>query len=359
MRVKAATFALIWLVWTWLACARAWSHPADLGRLQTAARGQEILFTLQMPAALMSAIAVIDTAKLMPENAPRVAHAAFLNTLGQAALLRAGSACQWETPHLTGGDPVRLTVAARCAGQGAWSLALPFLDQAPPAFQLIVKDESGAVPREWVMTAADHQLRGGEGGNPGWSAFLLMGVKHIGAWPTEWRGGLPDGIDHILFLVALILGGGGILQQLKTVTGFTVGHSVTLALATLGVVALPSRVVESAIAASIVYVAVESQVQKKPHSRWALAFGFGMVHGLGFASALAALHLDKAQLVRTLVVFNIGVELGQIVILCVVFPVLLAVRRFAWARRYLIPGSLAAIAVTGSVWFVRRVFGLT
>jgi hypothetical protein len=344
-----------------------WAHPVDLGRLQVIERGQQVVFTLQLSATMMSGIAVIDADKLTPEVAPRVARAAFLNTLGQAAPMRGGVACQWGEPQLTGGDPVQLSVAARCAAEGAWSLALPFLYQAPATFQLMVRDESASAVRESVLTPADHEIRGGGGGPNSWGAYMLMGVKHIGAWPTEWWGGetnatglhLPDGIDHILFLVALILGGGGLLLQMKTVTGFTVGHSVTLALATLGLVSAPSRVVESAIAASIVYVAVESLVQKKPHTRWPLACAFGLVHGLGFASALAALHLDRAQMVRALVGFNVGVELGQVVILCAVFPVLIRIRQFVWAKRYLIPASLVGIAGAGCVWFVRRALGVS
>ena len=124
-----------------------------------------------------------------------------------------------------------------------------------------------------------------------------MGIAHIGATPEEWWGPegfhLPEGIDHILFLLALILAGGTLGQMVKTATGFTVGHSITLAAGSLGLVAFPQRVVESAIALSIAYVAAETFFIKTPRDRWKMAAAFGLIHGLGFASALGELNLER------------------------------------------------------------------
>ena len=155
----------------------------------------------------------------------------------------------------------------------------------------------------------------------GWFAFIAMGVEHI-----------LGGIDHLLFLLALLALARGLWQTVTIVTGFTVAHSITLSLAVLGVVDVPSRIVEPLIAASIVWVAVENLLAPSGIGRrWLIAAVFGLIHGLGFASALTELDLSREALVRALVGFNVGVELGQIAFVVVVMPPL------AWASR---PGRL-------------------
>lgn len=177
----------------------------------------------------------------------------------------------------------------------------------------------------------------------GWVDFVAMGVEHI-----------VGGLDHLLFLFALLALVRGFWQTVRTVTAFTVAHSVTLSLATLGLVDVPARVVEPLIAASIIWVAVENLVA--PGSlgrRWLLAAVFGLVHGLGFASALTELDLGRSALVRALIGFNVGVELGQLAFIAVVLPAL------AWASR---PGRLPRlpqvlsliVALAGAVWLVER-----
>ena len=155
----------------------------------------------------------------------------------------------------------------------------------------------------------------------GWLSFIAMGVEHI-----------LGGLDHLLFLVALLALARGLWQSVTIVTGFTVAHSITLSLAVLGVVDVPSRIVEPLIAASIVWVAIENLLAPSGIGRrWLIAALFGLIHGLGFASALTELDLSRAALVRALVGFNVGVELGQIAFVVVVIPPL------AWASR---PGRL-------------------
>ncbi len=144
---------------------------------------------------------------------------------------------------------------------------------------------------------------------------------------------------------------------LKTVTGFTLGHSVTLSLATLGLVQLPSRWVEAAIALSIAYVAAEDFWVKAQRSRWKIAAAFGLVHGFGFARALAELHLPRARLASALFGFNLGVEIGQELIVLVLAPFLWALFRWRWFERIGRKVCAGAIFVCALVWFVQRGFG--
>jgi hypothetical protein len=163
--------------------------------------------------------------------------------------------------------------------------------------------------------------------------FFRLGVEHI-----------LTGYDHILFLLALILGGGWLRSLLGIVTAFTVAHSITLALAVLGVVVIPSWIVEPVIALSIAYVALENILRDRaPSGRWAVSFVFGLVHGFGFAGALLELGLPPSGLVGSLLFFNLGVEAGQAMIVAALFPALLWLCRFAWERR-------AVTAISGAVF---------
>ena len=174
-------------------------------------------------------------------------------------------------------------------------------------------------------------------------SFVLLGVEHI-----------LTGYDHLLFLLGLLLLGGSLGGLVKTVTAFTVAHSVTLALAVLDLVVLPARLVESAIALSVAYVATENlwRRERALRGRWRLTFAFGLVHGLGFASILREVGLG-ASLPLSLAAFNLGVEAGQ---LAVVVPLVLGVRVLAgraWAEPVRL-GLSAGVAAAGVLWFVQR-----
>src|SRR5437588_1439210 len=135
----------------------------------------------------------------------------------------------------------------------------------------------------------------------GWFDFVRLGVEHI-----------LSGYDHLLFLVALLATARGLWSVVRIVTAFTLAHSVTLTLGALGIVSIPDRIIEPLIAATIVWVALENLLVAEPdRKRWIWSFGFGLVHGLGFASALTELGLNGTELVRALVGFNLGVEIGQ------------------------------------------------
>jgi hypothetical protein len=162
------------------------------------------------------------------------------------------------------------------------------------------------------------------------------------------------GYDHLLFLLALLLPGGGLLALAKIVTAFTLAHSVTLSLAVLDVVSLPDRLVEAVIALSIAAVAVENLVlQPTVTRRWIVSFAFGLVHGFGFSSAVRELGLPSAGLVQALVGFNVGVELGQMAVVALALPLLMLLRRAGLGRR-LVWGSSVAILLVGLTLFVER-----
>jgi len=177
-----------------------------------------------------------------------------------------------------------------------------------------------------------------------WS-FVRLGVEHI-----------LTGYDHLLFLLGLLLRGGGWLVLTKIITAFTLAHSVTLALAVLDVVVLPDRLVEAVIALSIAGVAAESLVPRPLVARrWLVSFCFGLVHGFGFSSALRELGLPAQGLALSLLGFNVGVELGQAMVVAIALPALALLRTTRWEPRMVWSSSLAILLV-GVVLFVERVF---
>ncbi|MBT4097856.1 MAG: HupE/UreJ family protein [Gemmatimonadetes bacterium] len=177
--------------------------------------------------------------------------------------------------------------------------------------------------------------------------FIWLGIEHIFV-----------GYDHIMFLAALIVIGSRLGPLVKIVSAFTVAHSITLILAALDVVTLPTRWVEAGIALSIAYVALENFWIRDSKHRWLLTFGFGFVHGFGFANVLRDLGLPSEGLIASLLAFNIGVEMGQIVIVAIMLPVILLAARRGYQRR-LIHIASAIILLFGVGWFVERLFGLS
>ncbi len=177
--------------------------------------------------------------------------------------------------------------------------------------------------------------------------FVPEGVHHILIGP-----------DHLLFLVGLLLLGGSVRRLLTVITGFTVAHSVTLALAVLNIVSPPGRVVEPIIALSIVYVGVDNlMVRGGRDMRVWIALVFGLIHGFGFASVLQEMGLPSGALGWSLFSFNLGVEMGQITVAVVVASALMALRARSdvAGRRLAVAGSIVVMAA-GTFWFIQRVF---
>ena len=234
---------------------------------------------------------------------------------------------------------------------------------APSSQALIFSAESASqslslVPAGWWQTL---------------SQYIVDGVWHI------WIG-----YDHILFLLSLLLPAvlvrranqsepaprglaqwdpaptlrGSVVEVLKVVTAFTLAHSITLSLAALGVVSLPSRVVESVIAASVVLAALNNLRGTIDKRRWVMAFVFGLIHGFGFASVLADLGLPQGALVLALVGFNVGVELGQLAIVAVFLPIAFWLRATTFYRVGVLTGGSVIVALLASWWLVQRMFDL-
>src|SRR6185503_6430023 len=177
--------------------------------------------------------------------------------------------------------------------------------------------------------------------------FIPEGIHHILIGP-----------DHLLFLVGLLLLGGSMRRLLVVVTSFTIAHSITLSLAALDIFTPPARIIEPAIALSIIYVGFDNLLVKEGRDvRAWIAFAFGFIHGFGFANVLREMDLPRTALGWSLFSFNLGVEIGQLVVVVAVASALalLRSRSAAAGRRLALVGSVAVIAA-GAFWFIQRVF---
>ena len=282
----------------------------------------------------------------------------------------AGSACDVTVvrhaidAHTDGAYAV-LELAGRCA-QSAPTLAIDyrlFFDIDPQHRGLLNLIESGNSSSVVFGADSSHQIVGGSASSAlaQFAAYFDEGVWHI------WLG-----FDHILFLVSLLLPAvlvrrdhawrpapsfrAAFVDVAKIVTAFTIAHSITLSLAVLDIVSLPSRWVESAIALSVVLAAVNNLFPIVARERWIAAFGFGLVHGFGFAGALRDLGLPSGSLALSLAGFNLGVEGGQLVIVSILLPAAFWVRRTWSYRRVVLAGGSACIASIAGVWLVERAF---
>jgi hydrogenase/urease accessory protein HupE len=179
--------------------------------------------------------------------------------------------------------------------------------------------------------------------------FLELGFRHI-----------LEGYDHLLFLIGLIIVARGWRSILSVITAFTVAHSTTLVLSALGLISLPPVLTESMIALSIAYVGIENVVRTEQRNRWIVAGLFGLIHGAGFSSHLTDLlksMLGMGQIWPPLIGFNVGIELGQLTVLAVTFPLIWLLRRSA-KETAIVHEISRAIAAVGLVLVVWRIWGM-
>jgi hypothetical protein len=280
-------------------------------------------------------------------------------TAGGPCALAAGPL---ETVEHSDGGYLSLPLSVRCPPGSGLTVRYGLFAGIDPQHRGIARvddaraDSAVLVPGGPPRTLA---LAGPASGPPALS-FVGEGIRHI------W-----SGLDHVLFLVALLLPSvlrrqegqwrpapeirSALLDVARIVTAFTAAHSLTLTAATLGLVSVASRVVEPAIAASVALAAINNVRPVFGADRWVVAFALGLLHGFGFSSVLADAGLAPGALGRALVAFNAGVELGQLGLVALFVPAAFAVRRTAAYRRVALPAGSALITAVALVWIVQRI----
>jgi len=240
----------------------------------------------------------------------------------RGTLQRGAASFQWAWPAAYGNCALRLRYGDAPVVQSHWLRN----GEPSPLFAL----DAAVVPRARLVVLQD---------------YLTLGFTHI----------LPLGFDHILFVVGLFLLSLQLAPILWQVTAFTVAHTLTLALTVYGVVALPTGIVEPLIALSIVYVGIENIVTPRLRPwRVALVFGFGLLHGMGFAGVLTGIGLPENEFLAALIGFNVGVEFGQLAVIGVALLAVGIFRHRTWYRARIVVPASATIALIGLYWTVER-----
>jgi hypothetical protein len=299
----------------------------------------------------------------------RTAQPRITNYLAQhLALAAQGKDCDLEFHALELNDRVDgnyawLPFSARCpVDVDQLTIRYSVMEGVDPSHRGLLTLTAGAAVQTAVLDGHSSQVAFAVFAPSKWRAFteyLQAGVWHI-----------LSGIDHLLFLLSLLLPAvllrregrwepvaqarPALISILKVVTAFTLAHSITLTLAALDVVRLPSRLTESVIAASIIVAALNNIFPIVTDSRARIAFAFGLLHGFGFASVLADMGLPHGARLISLLAFNLGIEVGQLAVVLTVMPILYGIRAGAFYRRGVMPWGSAVIAVIATVWLVQR-----
>ena len=280
-------------------------------------------------------------------------HAVLVSTVVAGLQVSSGSErCHGQLEHveLTANDGVALSLRYQCdAAPTTFHLRFALLDELSVGHRHLAEVEpaSGAPAITHVVYASSPEFDVGAlpatSGDKIAGSLFVMGIEHI-----------LTGFDHLMFLFGVVLVAARLRTILLAITAFTLAHSVTLGIATLGYWSPSPSLVEPAIALSIVYVGVENWFVRDASRRWMLTFPFGLIHGFGFAGALKEIALPTAQVPLALVSFNLGVEAGQILVLAMVLPILFWFRRRPWFARQGVRSASSLVALSGLVWFFQR-----
>ncbi len=353
----------------WAGAAQA--HIASNGFLVANVKGAQVSGSVELAVRDVELAVGVDTNRdgkvtwgEVRSNAPQL-----LQYVGQHLFLSAqDGACAVNLGALRIND--------RVDGSYVW---LPFSAHCPSAVQRLsirysmMEDIDPSHRGLLTLTAGQVVQSGVLGGTPEQAAFAVYS-------PSNWRTFIEylqagiwhiwSGIDHLLFLLSLLLPAvlirrrrhwepvllarPAVFSILKVVTAFTLAHSITLTLAALNIVRLPSRLTESVIAASIIVAALNNIFPIVTDSRARIAFAFGLLHGFGFASVLADMGLPSGARLLSLLAFNLGIETGQLAVVLGVMPIAYAVRSSLVYRRAVLPWGSAIIAAVALMWLVQR-----
>jgi hypothetical protein len=356
----ARSLAIGIAVWTFglvEASPRANAHPENSTAFSTVEfRDGSIDYLLKLDYFELGRVVALDA---QPGDAQTVLRSALAaNTSGLSAYLdeklqifAGGVRCdselkETEIDRLLDRDYASIELTYHCPSGEVGDLLIKydvFFDDNDPSHSNIVDYRLPRGSGQAVITADERELRAGEASFAGQvRGFVRMGFEHILA-----------GYDHVLFVIVLLLGTASLGGVLKVATAFTAAHSVTLILTAVGWVRMPAEVVEPLIALSIVYVALENLLGASGRTNLPVVFGFGLLHGMGFAGTLQLASDVDLSMLLSLFTFNLGIELGQAVIILALFPVLTLARRYEWTRMTQVPAT-CLVGVVGCVWFLER-----
>ena len=359
MSLAAGLAVLVAVAWS--SVGVAWAHEVGLSRGVYTLTGPEVAAELTFARAELLGLAPTldgDGDGVLTDAELSSGTAALQRVVDGVQLTGDGQACAsaWVDAALTEEDGARVRLRFTCPAEpGRITLGLPLLDSLQFGHRHLghLARAEGEVFADLVLhrraASASADVPAGSAPSapppPPVGDYFQIGVEHI-----------LIGTDHLVFLLGLVVIAGRLRSRIAVVTAFTVGHSLSLALATLGVWRPDPGFVEPAIALSIAYVGVENFLVTDAAGRWRITLPFGFIHGFGFAGVLAEVGVPDAAVGLALLLFNLGVEAGQLLVLAVVLPLLAWLgARPAYQRLHGVRWISAAIVVAGLYWFIERV----
>jgi hydrogenase/urease accessory protein HupE len=361
----AVVCPLVAVVLVGLVPGPAWAHAVSIGQSKIHQEGQTVRYVLAVEYdELVKRVSMRPSPSTVREVTDAQREAALRRSRAELAsyldremqVLLDGEACDArlgtiDVDRFEGTVYAILSSTYRCPGRpsGAFEVQYDLFfdglsDAEKSSHANVAEYHLGGETGRFLFERGEQRLSaGGESLLLAAGRFAVLGLEHILA-----------GLDHVLFVLALLLGARTVRAILKVATAFTVAHSVTLALAAMGWVVVSPNIVEPAIALSIAWVAIQNIIQKEPTHRLAVVFAFGLMHGLGFAASLSFGDQVDWRLITSLLTFNIGIELGQAAIILLAAPFLFFAQRHGWSRPVQWTAS-GAIALCGALWFLGRV----
>lgn len=363
-------------LWMGALLALAWSHPQahslSVSHLQVVAPDQggdlqveldlalrDVALTLPLDANRDERVTWGELRAIRPALESMVLAGVWIASRGGPCSLRPVALA---TRNYEDGTYATLRLRARCPSSEDLEVGYRLFFDRDPSHRSVVTVQRGAITDTAIARRDAPTVRFGSSGTSPFAGFLREGIHHI-----------LIGNDHLAFLLCLLLpavlirsrGGweaaserrGPLLHVLGIVTAFTLAHSITLSLAALELVTPASRWVEVSIALSVLLAALNNLKPMVTRRLWLAGFVFGLIHGFGFAGALAELGLPHQSRLGALLGFNIGVELGQVLVVCVLMPVLFLVRHRPWYSRIAMPAMSLAIAALAACWMTERIAG--
>jgi hydrogenase/urease accessory protein HupE len=362
-RSTALVLAVLTCVSLLLAATTAAAHAVGLSKGDYTAAGTDVYAELTLARgdliALVSGLDADGDGAVDARELARAQPAIEAVVLGGIAVEGDGASCRatLDSAALAEPDGVDLRGRYRCAAPPSQVVVrVKLLEDLAEGHRHVARLIVGSTTADDVLRRGHEDIAAGAtkqataaaqtpgGYQGGVLSFLRLGVEHI-----------LTGYDHLVFLFGLVLVGGRSRSLVGAVTAFTVAHSITLALAVLGVWAPPPRIVEPAIALSIVWVGIENFFVRDAHGRWRITFPFGLIHGFGFAGALREIELPRARVPAALVTFNLGVEVGQLAVMAVVVPAIVLLRKRGLLSRTATLSLSAGVVAAGAYWFISRV----
>jgi hydrogenase/urease accessory protein HupE len=327
-----------------LATATVRAHDPGLSTLNVAVDGRAVSATLSMSPP--------DVALAVHSNTPEALRAFARDSVHLTFDDQTLTPAREEVVRVDGGTRIRLSYDVPIGehpSRARLTIASDVPKRLPRGHRELLTVKADGASTESLLDANSSPVAVEIAGATGWAtrawSFLTLGVHHI-----------LTGYDHLVFLAGLILAACTFRQLLVALTAFTAAHSVSLALVVMAGVRAPSSIVEPLIAASIAWVGLENLLRDRTRTRWIVVFGFGLIHGFGFADALIDLGFGTSitDIATALISFNGGVEIGQLAAAAAMLPLVWILRsRPAWQSR-LVPACSIAIAVAGCYWLIER-----